>query len=176
MQLRGVNPTASLTRTFTLPRPDGSEWVFQLRPLPLGFQRRLRERGLTPPAPPIRIARDSQGRPLRDEQGLAVTQSDLTAPEYLAQLELYHQRIAVLAVVESLEADPQVSFEAVAPAGHTGWPAYADALHQELEAAGFTAGDLLLLCQEVCRLSNLLGEHLQQVRANFSSAPPADTT
>src|SRR5690606_28098526 len=65
------------TRVIALPRPNGSEWAFTIRPLPLGFHRRLREQGLIVPTPPVKVARDSAGRPLRDESNLAVTSSDL---------------------------------------------------------------------------------------------------
>lgn len=141
-----------------------------IQPLPLGFHRRLRERGLTPPLPPLHVARDSHGRPLRDESGAAVTTANTADARYLSDLELYHQRVAVLAVAEALRADPDVTLETLPPdpqAHAEQWPRYADALHAELEAAGFAAGDLILLCRHICRLSNLLVDHLQQGRANF---------
>lgn len=178
MQLRGQNRVTSLTQTVTLPRPGGNDWTFTLQPLPLGFHRRLRSRGVSPPAPPVRLVRDSSGRPLRDEAGQAVTTIDTTDRQYLAELELYHQRVAVLAVAEALRADPQVSFDVPPPTGDSSdaWTQYADALHTELEAAGFTAGDLILLCQAVCRMSNLLTDHLRTACGNFSSAAPAAPT
>ncbi len=172
MQFRGQTPLATPTQTVTLPRADGSDWTFTLQPLPLGFHRRLRDRGLCPPTAPQKIARDSHGRPLRDDTGLAVTLADQSDPQYLADLELYHQRVAVLAVVEAFAADPHVHFETPAPSNSErgdAWPGYADAIHRELEAAGFTAGDLIFLCHAISRLSNLLGDHLQQARTNFSS-------
>lgn len=177
MQLRGQTESERFTQLVTLPRPDGRDWTFRLQPLPLGFHRRLRERGLLPPLPPHRLVRDSTGRPLRDESGLAATSADPQDPQYRADLERYHQRVAVLAVAESLRADPDVAFDAAPPTADdpAAWTAYADALDAELEAAGFTAGDLVLLCNAVCRLSNLLGDHLQRARSTFSSAPPAAT-
>lgn len=175
MHLRGQPRATPFTQTVTLPRPDGSDWSFTLSPLPLGFHRRLRSRGLLPPTPPSRLVRDSSGRPLRDESGQAITTVDTTDRRYLAELELYHQRVAVLAVAEALRADPDVVFDAPPPADDSSdaWTRYADALHAELEAAGFTAGDLILLCQAVCRLSNLLTDHLRATCGNFSSAAPA---
>lgn len=178
MQLRGQNRATPFTQTVTLPRPDGDGWSFTLQPLPLGFHRRLRTRGLLPPSPPARLVRDSSGRPLRDETGQVVTAADTTDRQYLAELELYHQRVAVLAVAEALRADPRVAFDAPPPAADVpeAWTQYADALHAELEAAGFTAGDLILLCQAVCRLSNLLSDHLRMAWGNFSSVAPAAPT
>lgn len=182
MHLRGQPLRSSTTQTVVLPRPDGSDWTFTIQPLPLGFHQRLRERGIAPPSPPVKVARDSTGRPLRDDSGLAITTADTSDPQFLTDLERYHQRVAVLAITESLRADPHVRFDTPPPkpgvglAGPTdlAWPAYADALHAELESAGFAPGDLILLCQHICRLSNLLGDQLQRARANFS--PPQIAT
>ena len=181
MRIHGRSPSNSFTRQFTLPRPDGTALTFTMRPLPLSFHRRLRDRGLIPPQPPTRIARDSQGKPIRDEAGLAVTLADERDPQFLTALEFYHQRIAVLAVAESLSADPNITFETTPPAStatsvqDTAWATYADALYAELEQAGFTSGDLIRLCSAACRLSNLIDDHLQLTQANFSSPPPPDT-
>jgi hypothetical protein len=178
MHLRDRPVLAALTQTVNLPRFGGDDLSFQLQPLPLGFHRRLRERGIAPPTPPLRIARDSQGRPMRDDAGRAVTQSDPADPRFVSEMEAHHQRVAVLAVVESLAADPNVRFDAQPPAegaGGEAWAAYADALHQELDAFGLTAGDLILLVDAIGRLSNLVGEHLRQARANFSAARTCDS-
>jgi hypothetical protein len=182
MRIQGVT-AETYSRVIVLPREGGTDWTFTIQPLPLGFHRRLRTRGVTPPSPPTRVARDSAGKALRDEQGQAVLAGDVQDAEYLADLELYHQRVAVLAVEEALRADAAVTFAARRPdegaATHprgesrSPWCVYADALYQELEEAGFTAGDLVLLCQEVCRLSNLTGEHLQKARGSFSSGAGA---
>lgn len=178
--------TGPFTRACSLARPDGSTWTFLLRPLPLGFHRRLRERGLVPPAPPIRVPRDSAGKPLRDDAGLPLATADTSDPDYRAALELYHQRVAVLALHEGLQADPSVQFDAPAPSSALStlnpqlstpndWASFADALYAELAAAGFTDGDLVTLCNEVGRLSNLVGDHVQQARSNFSSPPALST-
>ncbi|MCA9053855.1 MAG: hypothetical protein KDA75_08460 [Planctomycetaceae bacterium] len=162
----------------TLPRPDGEAWIFTVQPLSLGFHRRLREHGVTAPFAPVRLARDSAGRPLRDAAGVVVTTTDAADPQFVEQLEQYHQRVAVLAVAEALQVDPQVSFEARPPAAdapYGAWCDYADALYAELESAGFSAGDLILFCDAIARLSNLIGDHLQQARSNFSSQPVIDS-
>ena len=77
--------------------------------------------------------------------------------------------VAVLAVAESLKADDQVEFTAQEPKGESGWDEHADTLFDEMEAAEFTAGDLVQLCTFVCRLSNLTGDHLREVESSFSS-------
>ncbi|MEZ6056543.1 MAG: hypothetical protein R3C01_07550 [Planctomycetaceae bacterium] len=164
------------TRVVSLPRPDGSVWTFTLRPLPLGFHRRMREMGVVPPVPPTKIARDSTGKPLRDDAGLAVMQVDAHDAQYLGAIELYHQRIATLAFAEALKADTHASFETPSPAVGECWNTYADALYIELENAGFTAGDLISLCDEVAKLSNLLGDHLQRSQSSFSSTGPTTPT
>ncbi|MEW4528391.1 hypothetical protein [Maioricimonas sp. JC845] len=176
MHIDGCQPAPAVTRTVTLPRGDGSALTLTIQPLSLGFHRRLRERGIVPPTPPRRVARDAAGKPLRDESGLAVMLADEQDPQYLAEQEQYHHRVALLAVAESLAADPQVRFDAQPPASDDdaiAWTGYADALGAELEAAGFTAGDLVRLCTEICRLSNLLDEQLAATQAGFS-LPAAD--
>jgi len=160
---------------FQLPRGQHDPLVLCLRPLPLGFHQRLKHRGIQLPVPPIKIARDSAGRPLRDSQGQAMTLLDQQDADYLAALDRYHRCVAVLSVVESLQGDSQIDFETSCPAStaESDWMRYADLIFQELEEAGFTAGDLILLCREICRLSNLIDDHLLQARQNFSPSAAA---
>lgn len=179
MRVRGRELTGACSQRVSLLRGDGSTLSLLMQPLPLGFQRRLRSAGLVPPQPPCRIARDSSGAPLRDGQGQAVTLRDESDAAWMAALEQYHQRIAVLAVAESLKCDADVEFRSRPPAaGSTepaAWAAYADALFEELEEAGFSAGELTQLCGFVCRLSRLLDDHLREARGNFSLEAGADT-
>ncbi len=151
--------------------------LLRLQPLPLGFHQRLRRRRIHPPVPPVKIARDAAGKPLRDAQGSAVTLADVQQPDYLAACERYHQRVAVLSLAEALRGDETIELETVPPveSATQGWEDYADALFAELEQAGFAAGDLVLLCREICRLSNLIDDHLRVAQGNFSSAANGDS-
>ena len=173
MKISGQNLETDFVQPFSLPRPDGSTLSFRLSPLPLGFQNNLRKCGVVPPLPPVKVSRDSSGKPLRDAAGLAITQTDLTDSSYLAESELYHQRVAVLAIVEALRNDSQVTFEAAAPtvtdSASSAWASFADAIFAELEQAGFSAGDLIAFCDEICRISNMLDQHIKEAQANFSS-------
>jgi len=166
------NPSFTL---FQLPRGHHDPLVLCLRPLPLGFHQRLKLRGIQLPVPPLKIARDSAGRPLRDGQGQAITLLDQRDADYLAALDRYYRCVAVLSVVESLQGESQIHFETCRPdsTAESDWMQYADLIFQELEDAGFTAGDLILLCREICRLSNLIDDHLLQARQNFSPAAAA---
>lgn len=181
MRVRGQELTAIGAQRVSLVRGDGSTLPLLVRPLPLGFHRRLRSMGLVPPQPPVRVARDAGGAPLRDAQGHAVRLRDDGDPAYLAAAELYHQRVAVLAVAEALQGDPDVEFASRPPvemgnsSESNAWTGYADALYAELEQAGFTAGDLTQLCGFVCRMSRLLDEHLREARGNFSAAGGVST-
>jgi hypothetical protein len=169
-------PALSPPQPFTLPRPDGSVLTFRLEPLSLGFQRRLREHGLLPPFPPVRVQRDSSGKLLRDDHGQPLTTPNPQDPAYQRESELYHQRVAVPAIAEALRSDPQFALETPPPRATEDWPAYADALFDEMERAGLTAGDLVLLCDAVCRLSNLLDRPLAAAHNRFfSPAPPHET-
>ena len=91
---------------------------------------------------------------------------------FLEEWEQYHQRLAVLIVAKGLEVDPAVDFETPIPTGNN-WAEYADQLFTELEEAGFAAGDLIYLCEEVCRMSNLAGEHLAQTTTDFVPHQPS---
>lgn len=169
MQINGQPAASRFTTTVQLPRPAGDGPMLTLQPLPLGFARRLTTHLVQPPVPPVRIARDSQGKPLRQANGQAATMADETDAEYRRERELYGQRVAVLAVVTALQADPHIHFETEVAAHPHDWRPYADALLNELEGAGWTAGDLAWLCQAVCRLSNLIDQHLPETAADFSS-------
>jgi len=162
---------AGLQRQVSLSRPDGSVWSFQIQPLRLGFQRRLRLLGIAPPSRPTRVARDSHGKPLKDAQGLAVLMADEVDAEYLQAVELYQQRVAGLMLAEGLSGDPEIQFESPVPMGNSGWDVYADALHEELDAAGFRPGELAWLCDEICRLSGLMPEQVQETSGVFSRRP-----
>ncbi len=179
MRVRGQELTGVGAQRVSLMRGDGTTLPLCIRPLPLGFHRRLRSVGLVPPQPPVRVARDAGGSPLRDAQGHAVTLRDEGDAAYLAAVELYHQRVAVLAVAEALQGDPDVELASRPPVESstepTAWTGYADGLFAELEAAGFTAGDLTQLCGLICRMSRLLDEHLRETRGNFSQAGAAST-
>ena len=176
MQLPGLTPSPA--RVIQLPRSSGEPISLSMQPLSLGFHRRLRGRGVVPPQSPRKVARDSAGKPLRDESGLAVMTSDDRDADYLNQLDLYHLRVAVLAIVESLRSDTHVSFQTQPPATNTpeAWTRYADTLFDEMEAAGLTAGDLALLSNWTCRLSNLIEGDMQRASANFSPAGPPGST
>ena len=170
MKIKGSAEQNELTTEVTLPRPGGENLRLRIQPLPLGFQRRLQEHGVEMPLPPRRVARDSTGKPLRDERGEAVFYQDEQDRGYRLALDLFHQRVAVLIVAESLRGEPDVEFEAKPPMGsNSDWCDYADRLYQELEAARFRAGDLLYLCQEIGKLSNLFDQHVEQSERRFFS-------
>lgn len=175
MQIQGQAPLSDHASVIQLPRQDGTHLSLTLRPLPLGFYRRLRDRGLLPPIPPVRVARDTQGRPLRDAKGQVLTLPDEQDDTYRTAVERYHQRVAILAIAESLTADPDVTLDTEPPAADDAspetWAAYADQLHDELEAFGLTVGDLLTLTHEVCRISGLVEQHTAEAAATFSSGP-----
>lgn len=178
MKFNGLPLQSTTLSTFQLRRACGDPLPMRLRPLSLGFHQRLRSRGIQPPQAPIRIARDSVGKPLRDAHGLVLTLEDERQPEHVAELERYHQRVAVLAVAEAIAEDPHLCFDSSPPADNaaSSWQGYADALFAEMEGAGFTAGDLVLLCREICRMSNLIEDDLAAAQANFSASGQNDST
>jgi hypothetical protein len=163
------------THTATLPLPNGTTLPILLQPLPLGFHRRLHQHHVTPPQPPTKIARDSHGKPLRDANNQALTLRDEADPAYRQQLDLYHQRLAVLMIAEALQPDPNLRFDTPRPSTDD-WTAYADNLYQELQGAGWTDGLLLHLCNLIARTSHLLDEDLNEAGRNFSNTPRKETS
>lgn len=168
MKVNGAVCRERYQRRVTLPRPDGSVLTLTVSPLPLAFHRRLRLRGVTAPRQPTRIARDSSGKPMRDQQGLAVLTADAENVEYLTALDLYNQRVAALVIAEGLREDDSLQFETEQPPEGGDWTGYADNLSREMEEAGWSTGDVALLCDHVFRASNLLDEHVGDATANFS--------
>lgn len=141
-------------------RVDGESVPLRIRPLRLGFRERWAGWGIVPPESPRRVVRDSQGRLVRDERGLAVLTADEMGPAYRAACERYQARVAGLLVAEGLCGGLAIRAQAPNP-GDEG-TVYADAVLTELDEAGFSAGDVLWLCDEILRLSRLGGEHLSQ--------------
>ncbi|MBD3673484.1 MAG: hypothetical protein HUJ26_08150 [Planctomycetaceae bacterium] len=171
MKILGQETTSDFTVTRSFLRPDGSEMTLKLAPLPLRFQSRLYQREIVAPVPPQRVARDSKGRPVKDREGLAVLIKDEHDGEYLAAMADYQQQLAVLMVYEGLRHDADVSFESQPPENGS-WKSFAEELCREFEAAGWSLGDLTRVCEEICRLSNLLDDHLRESEQVFSSPAP----
>ena len=170
MKIQGQTLARDYSKVFELARPDGNSLLLRLQPLPLGFHRRLRTRGIVAPTPPVRIVRDSSGRPLRDERGLAIVREDEQDEHFLSTWEEYHQRVAVLVVAEAVHVDSTVEFDTALPTESENWQMYADNLYAELKEAGFTAGDLIQICEEVCKMSNLISEHIQAAQKSYLGA------
>lgn len=174
MKILGQETLSTYTMAMTLPRPDGRELILKVSPLPLGFHCRLFSRGITAPVPPKKVARDSQGRPIKDRSGLAVLMQDDHASEYLAESARYQQRLAALMVYEGLRHDSTISFEASPPESGD-WNQFAEDLCEEFESANWSLGDVTRVCEEICRISNLLDDHLQETEQGFSSPARAAT-
>jgi hypothetical protein len=168
VKILGQDTNPIYTMAITLPRPDGSEWILNVSPLPLGFHCRLMSRGMTTPVPPKKVTRDSQGRPIKDRSGLAVLMQDDHDPIYVAELARYQQMLAALMVYEGLKHDSTITFDAQPPESGS-WELFAEELCAEFESAGWSLGDVTRVCEEICRVSNLLDDHLQDAEQNFSS-------
>lgn len=169
MQFLDQSASSVPTARVRLPRPDGDGPWLTISALPLGFLRQLRQHQVCLPTAPLRAARDSEGRVLRDPQGQVSVHADERDPGHQAALELYHQRMAVLAVHSGLRGDHQVRFETLPESYPTDSNAFADRLLEELEEAGWSAGDLRWLCEQICRLSNLLPDAVRGAGARFFS-------
>jgi hypothetical protein len=178
MRMHGQTVTGDYRKGVLLPRPDGSVWALTLTPLRLGFQQWLQTQGVLPPRVPTRLVRDAQGRVQRDAEGQVLLQRDDQDADYLCQMQRYHQRVATLMFWEAIKQDPQIEWGVLPPESSAGseWCDFADALMAEMEQAGFLAGDLLWLCEQILQLSHLAGQHLQEQQQSFSRAGQAVAT
>ncbi len=176
MRLGGKKIQDRYLRLVRLPRPDGSFWEFAVSPLRLGFHQTLQQRGIVAPSAPTKVARDSSGKPLRDADGLAVIQRDENDSQYLEAVEDYHRRVAMIVLWEGLKSDERIEFETSVPKEQVGWDLFADQLHAELEQSGWTAGDLIWICERIAEMSNMTGEHFRESQQNFFSAAGTDST
>lgn len=167
MRINGEACVGQFTRTVELRRPDGTSVPLVIKPLPLGFHGRMRERGVCAPVPPARVARDAAGKPLRDARGMAVLMADERDAEYLAAVERHNQRVAALVIAEGLRSDANVLFEAQVHPETKDWNTFSDAITAELADAGWSDGDVLWLCREILALSNLLDDHVRESQGNF---------
>jgi hypothetical protein len=151
-------------------RGDGGEHEVTVTALPLGFGVWLRQKGIVQPEVPVRVARDAQGKPMRDASGQAVVREDRSDASYVASVEQYQQRLAMLVLWQGLKDDPQVSWETVEPAVDGDWVAFADQLFEELEQAGVTMGEVVWLCEEITNFTNQVTLRVEETRADFFPA------
>lgn len=175
MKIAGQSLGGRNTAVVELRRPELGPVHLTVQALPLGFESLLAQRGVRRPAVPQRVARDARGKVIRDETGQAVLHAEPGDADYLRCLEEYARRTLALEVVEGLAADASVSFETTAPDDDGDWAAYADRVYEELKAAGFSDGDLVVLVQAIHRVSNLTGEAIAAAQNDFFPDRPEAT-
>lgn len=174
MKMNGVELRPD-SATYTIKRMDGRVILFTMSALPDGVMQFYAERIPLPTVKRLGVVRDRRGKMLRDPNtGELLRETNEASPEYTASLEEAYLRRGVCGVVESLSADPAVTFDTPRPADdapHAEWVEYANALRAEIRAAGFTTGDLQKLMQFLARLCNLTPEQVSEARADFT--PPS---
>ena len=170
MKIRGQQPGANRAR-FTLRRADGRAWTIILQALPYGFPEK-NEREIPAPIPPSEFARGSDGKILRDEDGLAVRQVRREDPNYRAEVNRVNQLRTIAALVAALAADPEVQFESK----RKDFPsirAWAEAVEKEIAAAGITDAEILQMLGRVQDLSRGISDRVDQAADDFlPGAPP----
>ena len=176
MKLHGQTLVARPRKTVLWRRMDGSEHELTLTALPLAFGTWLRERGIIQPDPPVRVARDAQGKPIRDAQGQAVVTEDRHDRDYLLRLEAYQQRLAMLVLWQATRDESQLTWETPTPDVHGDWLSFADDLFEELEQAGVTMGEVTWLCEEATSHSSLVTQAVADRRADFFPAASSLTS
>jgi hypothetical protein len=168
MRIAGQTGLQPITRVIELPRGDHEPLRVEITPLSLGFQTRLRQNGVVPPAPRLEVLRDASGKAMRDPDGQLLVRPDDQGAEYLADCERYFQRVAVLSIATSLESSSKVELETNRADFGQDWSAYADQLLAEFAASGWIAGDLVLLATAIADLSNLTPGDVAGGQRSFS--------
>lgn len=170
MKLQGKVLRGKSTKVLLWRRGDGGEHEVIVTALPLGFGVWLRQKGIVQPEIPVRVARDAQGKPMRDASGQAVVREDRSDALYVASVEQYQQRLAMLVMWQGLKEDPQVTWETVEPAVEGDWVAFADQLFEELERSGVTMGEVVWLCEEITNVTHQATARVEETRATFFPA------
>lgn len=170
MKLHGEPIRGRVTKTIVWTRGDGSAYEIVVSPLPLGFGVWLREKGLVQPEVPVRVARDAQGKPLRDAQGQAVVREDRADAAHLASVERYQQRLAMLVLWRGLQGESRFVFETPTPGDEGDWLAFADRLFNELDAAGVTMAEVVWLCEAITSQAGPTSQRVLEQRADFFPA------
>lgn len=181
MKLKGKTLPGLTTGTVTIQRPgtDGETESFRLKlvPLPGGWDRLMRSRGLIGYRPAPQKVRLVDGKPfINPETRQAEFYEDDEDPEYLRMLNKYYRRLQAMRLASHLRADEDIQFEAKEPAGKDKdeWLKYADALVQEVVDFGLTDQEV----DEIVRVADSLSvsvepdEGFKAFLARTSSAAP----
>lgn len=170
MKLKGQTLQVLARREVTIPR-DGGGITVTVQAMPLGGNDDIDE--LFPsPKPPRTFVTGRDKLPIRDQQGKPLVAEDLNDARYLSEVRASNRRKVAWNVFHSIvPGASEMQFETVKPAEMTqdSAAAFADAVFEELRAAGFSIGDLNVILEAVMEASNLREETMTRAKEGFSS-------
>ena len=137
---------------------ESAEIKIIVSPLPMSFERKYEKTGAMqypiPPTVPIRD--DKNGKVLLMEDGSIASERNTSDPDFLRKFANADRRVSALKFSVVVREDESIEFESKAPSFNAtddsegavnewkkSWIKYTDCLADELEAAGFTSGELV---------------------------------
>lgn len=166
MKFRGKLFKTTPRDAVKIPRPGGEVISIFFKAMPLGLEEAAQQR-FPDPEPPVDYARDIRGRLIKDtETGQYVTRV-VESEDYKEKKRIATRRQMMFMVCTALD-DPDWEFETPTSEG----PEYYDAIFEELKAAGFSAGDLMLMFKKIVELSNMSEEAVEAARDALIQGKP----
>ena len=147
MKLKGVQLIFDNIHTLVIPK-DGVNLVFKFGPID-----RSDFEALCPhPVPPKVV-----------KKGSATPVDDVTDPTYVAELAEHNKRFAAYMFLKSIAYTDGLEFETVVMGDSSTWGNYAT----ELEKAGFTGQELVLMMQKVSAANGLNAQAIEKATDAF---------
>jgi hypothetical protein len=179
MKIAGQKIDLNARTTVRIPRP-GAVLEIEVHTFPYGFDL---EEDLPVPQPPKSPRRDKEDRPIRDADGRLTLFDDFNDAGYVRERKAWARRINAAVFYYATAASGRVQFESLAgqkpPAGdRPAMAVYFDKAASELEASGFTPGDVTLVANAAYGLSNMVPNvDVERYLADFSQGgkSPTDT-
>lgn len=172
MKLNGRELSGLARRELLLPRGSGDPIALQVSALPLNFGA-IQARLFPLPTPPRVMETDARGAVVRDPgTGRAVMKEDTADASYVKRLDDQMRRHDAMVVWYALKDDASLVFECSSNglSLETDPEKFADALHAELVAAGFSFGDVKLIEAAALSVSNIDKRLIDKVRDGFLGA------
>jgi hypothetical protein len=145
--------------------------VVHVRALPLGLFAEVEVLFPTPPPPTRYRTKPGSHAVERDADGKALREPDESDPTWLAERRLALRRRVSLWVFAALEGDPRLGWTVDRTQREKAPAAFADAVYEEMRAAGLTEGELLAVLRSLNRLSALTPDLVDDAERGF---PPAE--
>lgn len=164
MLFHGKKLEAMALGEVAIPRP-GEALVFKVRAVTHGEEKKG-ERLFPDPIAPTDFKKDAKGRPLRDPaSGKVLTEKDFSNPAYLSEAEEAERLQMIVAFVDCLDQDPNITWGSEHDKGTKEF--YKDC-DREVREAGLTAGDIRLVLHKAMTLGNLDAGALKRSAEAFS--------